>query len=71
MFISDFRVTSWDYSVCVVVTRWMNFKQTVYLNMNYSFLTTMNERDSRIHTVVTSNGADEVNHNANYFKQKL
>ena len=54
-----------------IVTRWMNFRQTVYLKMNYSFLTTMNERDSRTHTVVISYGADKVNYNENYFKQKL
>ena len=65
MFISHFRVTSWEYSICVVVTSWMNFRQLVYLNMNYSFLTTLNERDSRIHTLVTSYGADKVNYNEN------
>ena len=71
MFISHFRVNSWFDSVCVVVTHWMNFRQTVYLNMNYSFLTTMNERDSRIHTVIMSNGVDKVNYYENYFMQKL
>ena len=54
-----------------IVTRLMNFRQTVYLNMNYNFLTTMNKRDSRIHIVVMSNRADKVNYNENYFKQKL
>ena len=34
--------------------------------MNYSSLTTMNEMDFRIHTVVTSNGADKVIYYENY-----
>ena len=67
----SFRVTSWFGSVCFAVTRWENFRQNVYWNMDYSFLTTMNERDFKIHTVVTSNGADKVNYHENYLKQKL
>ena len=65
----SFRVISWFDSVCVAMTRWENFRQNVYLN--YSFLTTMNIRDFRIHTVVTSNGADKVTYHENYLKQKL
>ena len=70
MFISHFLGTSWEYFICVVVTSWVNFRQNVYLNINYSFMTTMNEMDFRINTVFTSNGADKVTYHQNYFKQK-
>ena len=53
-------------SICVVVARCVNFRQNVYLNMNYSFLTTMNERDLRTRTVVTFNGADKVTYHENF-----
>ena len=63
--------TSWFDSVCVVVTRLEKFRQSVYVNMNYKFLTTMNEWDFRIHTVVMSNGADKVTFHENYLKKKV
>ena len=47
------------------------------MNMNYSFLTTMYERDIRIHTVVTSDGAGKITYHkkrvkivTNIFDQK-
>ena len=43
--------------------------ETVNLNMNYSALTTMYERDIRSHTVVTSHGAGMVTYHEK--KQKL
>ena len=52
MLIGQFQVTSWFDSVCVVAIRWVNLRPN--LNMNYSALTTMYERDIRSHTVVTS-----------------
>ena len=39
----------------------MSFRKHVYMNMNYSFLTKMYERDVRMHTVVTPNRAGKVN----------
>ena len=71
MLINQFCVTSWFDSVCVVVTRLENIRQTIYLKMNYSFLTAMNERDFRIQTVVTSYGSVKVTYHENYFKQKF
>ena len=39
----SFLVTSWFDSVCVTVTRWVNFREFFYMNMNYSYSTTMYE----------------------------
>ena len=65
MLISHSHVTFWFDSFCGVVTRWVNFLQNDHLNSKYNFLTTMNERDFRIHTVGTSNGADKVTYHEN------
>ena len=37
----------------------------VYINVDYSFFTTMYERDIRIHTVVMSDGPGKVDYHKN------
>ena len=39
----SFLVTSWFDSVCVTVTRWVNFRENICMNMKYSYSTTMYE----------------------------
>ena len=58
--ISHFQDTSWFDSVCFIVEM---LGKTV--NLNYSALTTMYERDIQIHIVVTSHGAGKVTHHEN------
>ena len=36
-----FWVTSWSYSVYNIVARWVNFKENIYINMNYNYPTTI------------------------------
>ena len=39
----SFLVTSWFDSVCVTVTCWVNFRENIYININYSYPTTLYE----------------------------
>ena len=32
--------TSWFDSVCFTVARWVNFRENIYMNINYSYPTT-------------------------------
>ena len=41
-------------------------EKDLYINMNLSFLTTMSERDIRMNTVVTSDGAGKVIDHENF-----
>ena len=41
--LSVILVTTWFDSVCVTATRWVNFREHFYMNMNYSYSTTMYE----------------------------
>ena len=39
----SFLVTFWFGSVCITVARWLNFRENIYININYSYPTTVYE----------------------------
>ena len=41
MLISRILVTYWFYTVCNIVTILVNFRENIYLNMNYNYSTTI------------------------------
>ena len=41
MFISLLRISFWFDVVCNIVTRWVNFRETICMNMNYNYPTTI------------------------------
>ena len=69
--ISQYRVTSWFDSVCVIAARWEKFRLNVNLNINYSFQTIMYESNIGIHTVVMSRRAGTVTYHEKKFNPQL
>ena len=56
-------VTAGFDSVCIVVARWVNFRQKGNMNTNFSYSTTMYENGIRINTAVASCEAGKVTYN--------